>query len=189
MSIQIWIEVINIGVLTITAVIIAWYTWETHKLRREMVRQNEIHLRPYVVLFFSTHREGYKLELKNIGSSTATNIQIESFTLQFNDPLGEWMGPLQFEFGTIDWLSAGSSVEVEVRCNGRRETFWISTLAPQRTPVQWTLRVLFDDVEGGRYLLEFDVMPPEVPDSTNVKVRPIRRVASDFAFEQIKQQL
>ena len=65
----------------------------------------------------------------------------------------------------------------------RFRTFGANANELQQTGVQWTLRVLFDDVEGGRYLLELDIMPSELPESSNVIARPSRRMSPDFTLE------
>ena len=192
MVIQIWIELINTGVLTITAAIIAWYTWETYKLRREMVRQNELQLRPYLVPSFPETREGYKLEVKNIGSGTATNIRIDIPQINFTDVEVQW----KYEVTPLDSLESGVNAEAKLWHNGH-PTLMNILLVPQANRFQlidadgsrqfgvpWILRLLFDDVEGARYLLEFDITPTERPESSNVIARPIRRVAADFAFGQ-----
>lgn len=193
MSIQIWIQIINTGVLTITAAIIAWYTVETFRLRREAIRQNELQLRPYLMPSFPEIQEGYKLELKNIGKGTATNIRIEIPSIDLTDPEVQW----KYEVTRVDSLESGLDTQPKLWCNGRPtksinilhapqiNTFQLSDANGDRqmgTP--WTLKILFDDVEGGRYLQEFDVMPSARPESSNVIARPIRRVASDFRFQQ-----
>lgn len=185
------IQIINTGVLTITAGIIAWYTVETYRLRREMVRQNEISLRPYLVPSFPETREGYKLELKNIGRGTATNIRIDIPPLNFADVEVQW----KYDVTPVDWLESGATAEGKLWHNGRASLMNI-LLVPQvnrfqeidadgqrQMGVPWVLRLLFDDVEGGRYLLEFDITPTERPESSNVIARPIRRMAADFGFE------
>ena len=192
-----WIEIINTIVLAVTAGIIAWYTVETHRLRRETVRQNELQLRPYLVPSFSEHQDGYKLALKNVGRGTATKICIDSVVINLTDPVVQW----KYEFSTIDWLECGLSGDPKVWCNGRATNSINILHAPQVNRFQisdangdrqggspWTLRVLFDDVEGGRYLQEFDITPSERPEPSNILARPIRRMPPDFGFEPISQQ-
>jgi hypothetical protein len=168
-----WIEVINTVVLFVTAVIIAWYTVETYKLRRETVRQNEINLRPYLVPSFPETREGYKLEVKNIGNGTATNIRINIPPMNFTDVQVQW----KYEVTPLDWLESGSSIEAKLWHNGQLSMMNILLVpqanrfqlieadGPRQMGVPWVLRLLFDDVEGARYLLEFDITPTERPES------------------------
>ena len=114
-----WIEIINTIVLAVTAGIIAWYTVETHRLRRETVRQNELQLRPYVVPSFSATRDSYKLELKNIGKGTATNVRIDTLTVDLDDSGEQW----RCQFSTIDWIESGSMVEPKMSCSRPSEFF------------------------------------------------------------------
>jgi len=173
-----WIEIINTVVLAITAAIIAWYTVETYRLRRETVRQNELQLRPYVVPTFSAKRDGYKLELKNIGKGTATNVHLDTLSIDLGGSEEQWRA----KFSSVDYIEPGSKTEPGMSSN-RLPKFLSTMLVPSDSAVPWTLRVLFDDIEGGRYLLEFDIMPPQIPNSTNVIVRPIRRMPPDYRFE------
>ena len=190
MVIQTWIELINTGVLTITAGIIVWYTVETYKLRREAIRQNELQLRPYLVPSFPETHDGYHLELRNIGKGTATNIRIDIPSINFTDVQVRW----KYDVTSLDWLEAGSQAEARLWHNGQPALMNI-LLVPQVNRFQqidedgrrqmgtpWILKILFDDIEGARYLLEFDVTPTERAESSNVVARPIRKVARDFIF-------
>jgi len=59
--------------IILTGAILIWYTWETNLLRMEAHRQNEIQLRPFVLLV----PEQEQFQLRNIGNGTALNVSIQ----------------------------------------------------------------------------------------------------------------
>ena len=64
-------------VLAITAGLIYWYIIETSGLRKQMVRQNEIALRPVIVPVFDNRGGEPIFKLKNIGVGVAFNVTVE----------------------------------------------------------------------------------------------------------------
>src|SRR5260370_17370120 len=72
MECAVWTQTVVLG---ITALIIGWYTFETSRMRKEIVRQNSISLRPVVVFEFC-HDAAHNrfLVAKNIGNGAAFNI-------------------------------------------------------------------------------------------------------------------
>ncbi len=78
-----------------TGLVILWYTFETHQVRREMVRQNEIAIQPVVIAIIEersaatvpapTFRQ--ELILRNIGRGPALFLKVQDLTL--TDPAGD----------------------------------------------------------------------------------------------------
>jgi hypothetical protein len=64
--------------LAVTAGVIGFYTRETSKLRREVERQSELQLRPFVIF---EPGEGKDFCIRNIGNNTALNVQVGTFAL------------------------------------------------------------------------------------------------------------
>src|SRR2546428_9565695 len=69
--------VLNLLVLTVTAGVIAWYTVETYRLRREAQLQTELQNRPIVSLSRSGDGIVAKYYLTNIGRGVARSIRIQ----------------------------------------------------------------------------------------------------------------
>src|SRR2546428_3718821 len=69
--------VLNLLVLTATAGVIAWYTVETYRLRREAQLQTELQNRPFVSLSRSGDGIVAKYYLTNIGRGVARSIRIQ----------------------------------------------------------------------------------------------------------------
>ena len=73
-------DIINSGILSITAVILVWYTHETKLLRQEAQKSNQARQIPYLRLKWGSNRQGSNtftgLELTNVGPGIAINIKI-----------------------------------------------------------------------------------------------------------------
>ena len=105
MQCAVWAQTI---VFSLTAALVCWYTIETFRLRREMVRQNEIALRPVVVPEFDRSPDGLICKLRNIGAGAAFNESIEPVEIFRSTELG---GELVFEvrFTPLPYLASGQT--------------------------------------------------------------------------------
>jgi hypothetical protein len=70
------LNLLNLVVLTITAVIIWWYTIETGRLRKEAQLQTEVQNRPFLSVVFQNHSGQPYLHITNIGKGFARNVII-----------------------------------------------------------------------------------------------------------------
>ncbi len=119
---KIW-EIINTRFIDVTLFItllaILWYSWETHKMRREMVDQKELLLLPIPNLEFKEVDQDYKLFIKNIGNKPMLNIKVQPFPLEIFDhiegaeKLGEDFKKQKFHFEEISLLAPGQESEIK----------------------------------------------------------------------------
>jgi hypothetical protein len=72
-------------VLTITAGVIFWYSWETRQMRKEIVEQTKFQLSPFLTI--DLNFESLELFVINYGEATARNIEVDC------SPAIEYMGP------------------------------------------------------------------------------------------------
>lgn len=73
------LEIITASLLGLTLIAIIWYAWETRRLRIENVKQTELSLRPYIILYST---QAGKIGVENIGLSHALDVVID--TLEMN---------------------------------------------------------------------------------------------------------
>lgn len=110
-------------VLAWTAYLIKRYTDETSGLRKEMVRQNKLSLRPYVVPVFKRENNKPTLWLKNIGHGCAVNIAVSPRKIA--SMAG---GSFEVRLKTPDYLASGDTSETEA-------SYWVGdtphTLPPR----------------------------------------------------------
>jgi len=188
----VWTQTI---VLFITALIIGWYTFETSRLRREMVRQNEIALRPVVVPVFEEAPGKHVLKLHNVGAACAFNVKIQPLKQIFGEEGTSLAIPHETIFVPIEYLAAGNMAEVQFwkYSNGEptNERFLQGKWFPRRVASPTTMTIWFDDVEGVGYAHKISVEPRSHifkvhalqldTDIVNVKLMGIHRRADDAA--------
>jgi hypothetical protein len=72
---------LNFVVLTVTGGVIAWYTIETYRLRREAQRQTELQIRPFLSLEIEGEGFERRARLVNIGRGVAMGISVKNITV------------------------------------------------------------------------------------------------------------
>lgn len=78
-------DYVNVVALVLTLVVVAYYTYETYKLRREAQRQNELATTPMVMLSRKLDERGNRrLTLMNLGAGAAFNVHIDRIPAEQN---------------------------------------------------------------------------------------------------------
>ena len=165
-----WIQTV---VLFITAGLVSWYTVETAKLRREMVRQNQISLMPAVVPIFD-EREGRRVFLlNNIGRGSAFNVRIEPISVK-----SDWKWEIVFL--PLHYLASRETKQIFYwgEEDGKKiDASWKDNFFPHLIQEEKQLGLSFDDVQGGKYTIEVTIRPSRNKFSRdkNIELGPIRR--------------
>jgi len=185
MEIAVWIQTL---VLLITGVFVCWYTIETAGLRHEMVRQNQIILRPVVVPIFDDGPGRYVFKLQNVGTACAFNLRVQPIKQVFGE--GSTLQVThETRFVPIDYLAPGHTKELESSefSDGKPANAQVlqNKFFPRRVKSPITIMIEFEDVEGGGYEHPITVGPPtrihpspalQVSAAVkNVRLRGIRR--------------
>jgi hypothetical protein len=150
------------AVLLITGAFICWYTIETSRLRRAMVRQNEISLRPVVVPVFEEAPGRHVLKLHNVGTACALNVRVQPVKQVFGEGTSLAV-PHETRFVPHEYLAAGQITEVRFQeysnNDPTNEKFLEKKFFPTRVVCPITITICFDDVEGGGYEHEISIVP------------------------------
>jgi len=150
------------AVLLITGAFICWYTIETSRLRRAMVRQNEISLRPVVVPLFEEAPGRHVLKLHNVGTACALNVRVQPVKQVFGEGTSLAV-PHETRFVPHEYLAAGQITEVRFQeysnNDPTNERFLEKKFFPTRVVCPITITICFDDVEGGGYEHEISIEP------------------------------
>lgn len=170
-------------VLAVTAVLICWYTRETSGLRKQMVRQNEIALRPVIVPMFDLRGGEPIFKLENIGVGVAFNVTVEPLIQVRPIEPGHELR-CEFRFSRLSYLGSkkGGEVQYQRYMNGNlnqgpNPDFRDFRPAPGQR--RTTITVVFDDVEGGRYRCGITLVPPaQFGEDCLVELLPIHKVRS-----------
>ena len=111
--IQIVLLTLQLIVLTVTAAIVFFYTYETHKMRKEMVNQTKIHSSPFISAFIGKDEKDTiktkKIWVRNDGEGTARNIQIKALKPLMEDAV--------VSFQALEVLQKGEKRELRFEMN------------------------------------------------------------------------
>ncbi len=71
-------------VLTGTLIVVAWYTVETYRLRRESQRQTELQSRPFLSLTIEGEQFERRARLVNVGRGVASEIAVQNIIIDLS---------------------------------------------------------------------------------------------------------
>lgn len=148
------------AIVGLTGLVVVWYTWETALLRREMIRQTEVQVRPYVIAHPTTRH----LTVENVGNVPALDVHVEDMVIDKwpQLPSGERLlltlrFPLRFPV-----LRPGEKQEIPVETLlGGREfgNFFGGHIDPNFATVESKLVVHFKNVELTGYSVTQIISP------------------------------
>src|SRR5712691_4955651 len=72
------IALLNLFAVVATAVVVAWYSWETRKLRQVAHRQSALQIRPFLGIEYG---EARKIWVQNLGKGVARDIRCQNVPL------------------------------------------------------------------------------------------------------------
>lgn len=171
------------GILFLTALAIVWYTFETRRLAREVVRQNEISLRPLVLPEFAGNAAQRSFKLKNCGTGCALNVRISPIPIAPADEIG--LGPAEVRFQPAYYMAAGENTPRQARVwaagKPTQNSPFDNWFFPQYAGSEITFTISFDDVEGGSYIVPVTIHAEQnaarLP--RQVKIGSVRKTNSD----------
>jgi hypothetical protein len=176
----IWTQTV---VLAITAGLIYWYIIETSGLRKQMVRQNEIALRPVIVPVFDNRGGEPIFKLENIGVGVAFNVTAEPLIeVRLIEPGHELRH--EFRFSRLSHLGSKQGGEIQflrfmngILNLGPHPAY--RSFLPEPGEGRKAITIVFDDVEGGRYRCGIMLVPPaQLGKDCLVELLPIEKVGS-----------
>lgn len=165
-------SIVTTGVTTLTLIVLIWYTIETHKLRREARRQNEVSVMPMLAVLNDSpsDRDNRRILLINVGRGPAFNLSIDPLRWEGRELQIEHGGniirpdetkELQFHFqeqnsgtmvdvnGLYLWINTGKipdPLHVIVRCQSVNSMAHTSTF--KCTPDAGRLKITFEGVKS-----------------------------------------
>ena len=114
-------------ILLATIAAILWYSWETHKMKKEMIHQTELSIRPQLISYLD--EKGEYFFIKNVGNGTAINVIVDDLYL--------WKGPpfdVQISFSIIDAImpkEAKVLIHTSLSAGRKSKMDFISNLNPE----------------------------------------------------------
>jgi hypothetical protein len=138
--------------IILTGVILIWYTWETHLLRVEAHRQNEIQLCPFVIVV----PKQKQFQLRNIGNGPALNVSIKDVEIDKDFDVRIHF-PDHVPFLTKD---GATDISAEGYKKGKPAgDFFNAHLYPEYSNRTLRLIIEFQNVDSQTYIVEETVSP------------------------------
>lgn len=161
-------------VLTLTLIVVVWYTYLTHKVQEAMVQQTNVNILPIIEIDLFLEggtaqtddgllievRQSY-LRLRNIGNGTALNVTIDDMLIKdsMSSPLGYYLGdPLWF--GTLSSLAPNEARKIHdeqfydrqnTKIVGMGRPNILKYLSPGIARRDYQLVIRFSDMLGNKY--------------------------------------
>jgi len=144
-------------VLTVTGGVIAWYTVETQRMRKEMTRQNALHVQPFVFVTEIVSQPD-ALVLRNMGRGAALHIQIDDIEFDVD---GASTPDYVAKFSTVDVIEAGNEVRATTELThvrkGQAKTLFsfVSGLDPNVQKLHdLPISISYQDIHGTQHKTE-----------------------------------
>lgn len=140
-----WLMLLQTVILLFTGMVVAWYTWETKRLREAAQQQLELQSRPFLVLSPKTK----EFTLENVGNGPALNVQICDVLMRRD----EFEVKIHFP-ESVPLIRAGERVPVraESSVNGSPfNDFFTAHLDPQFATQVLDIRIEYDNLALDRY--------------------------------------
>lgn len=164
------------ALLAVTLLVVLWYTVETFRLRKEMVRQNKISLRPIVLPDFDIPARVFRL--RNCGVGCALNVRVSPVRIPRDLAQGLGFGECECEirFEPAYYMPSQERLPTpfSVWAGGQHvASGWLNDwFFPDRATRRISLRISFEDVEGRSYAvpvtIEGTAEQPGIPKSVVV---------------------
>ena len=98
-------------ILAITALIIFFYTYETYKMRKEIVDQRKLESTPFVYMLIE--KDPYKFLIKNVGEATAVKVDVKILKPRKKD-VSSIIEEVLVSFKTVEILVKGEERELKI---------------------------------------------------------------------------
>ena len=129
----------------LTAIIVLVYTFETHGMRREMIRQNDISIQPLLITSIVPRKivgeviRGEDLNVLNIGRGPALFVHIDPIEIVPGDEHN-------IDFEVVDCVEAAKSVLATAKYAGRSD--FVARLKPNADNLTHRVTVHYEDING-----------------------------------------
>ena len=142
MALTDWILLATIGA-------ILWYSWETRGMKKEMVKQTELRIRPQIIAYLD--KKGQNFLIMNVGNGTAMNVMVDELLLDAIEQR------VKLVFDRIDAIMPGQERKIIHSAYGRNNRKieadfpFIANLDPQWASQTYHLNITYDNIEGIKY--------------------------------------
>lgn len=137
-------------ILSLTFVAIIWYSWETRRIANQIVKQNQLQLSPFLVVYFRGDGSAKKFRIRNLGKGVALNIQIRNVALSQRERI-------YITFNLPGTNALKSEEERDLKFNIIRRGRIISAnmlpnLDPEYANRDYNLKIEYEDINYDSYI-------------------------------------
>jgi hypothetical protein len=157
---------LNNSLVWLTGVVVLIYTNETYRLRLQMVRQNDISVKPFVVAVMKGKPYERQIFLKNIGRGAALFVWVGDVGLgevvgQVAD-LRELVKPDVATFSKYNFIEAGNEQFLEALCGtptiaNSKYLDFTPSLDPDTAKQNYKVTINYQDVDGRDYQTKMQI--------------------------------
>src|SRR5262245_3175624 len=127
----------------VAAIIVLVYTVETHGMKREMIRQNDISIQPLLITSIvppDLQRSRETLAVRNIGRGPALFIRVDEIKILIESSTE----PVVVAFDVVDLLEASKSTVLEAKYAGIRD--FAANLNPKYARDTYRVTLRYEDI-------------------------------------------
>jgi hypothetical protein len=153
-------KAVNDLLIALTGLVVLVYTIETQSLRMEVVRQNEIALKPFVIIGIHRKKWFNRIYLKNIGKGAALFVRIEDVALgkvvgDLADLRERVVGDIA-TFSQFNYIESGEETDFQALCAtnpmaGSIKVDFLPSIDPDTAQDNYELTIHYQNVEGRAY--------------------------------------
>jgi len=141
----IFLDKLNPLILLLTLLAIIWYAWQTRGMKKQMIKQKELSMRPFIVLA----HDGDRYILKNIGYGPAIDIKMDNIAIsKIDEKL-----TIIYSFKKVDIITVGETAALNI-CyeNGNPATDSDqAAIMPQFAVKSFNFRIIYHNLENKAY--------------------------------------
>jgi hypothetical protein len=151
---------IQTAIYWVTALVVLHYTFETYRMRQELVRQNQLAVQPLVLatverVDVAPGKRESLVVLRNIGRGPALFVHADDFNIH-DDEAG---GGYSLRIPTVDCIEGGKEAFRSVELIGRevtgtervRDRGFVATLDPKYAADAQVVILRYEDINRGRH--------------------------------------
>ena len=146
-------EILTFFALFLTLLAILWYAWETREMKRQIIKQTELSLRPFVIISFS--ESGDKYQLINLGKTPALHVKIDDVSIINEEDL-----QIKYIFPETDLIPPDAKCDIrdiEKKINDEisdTDTFDLGALIPYSAQRTFNVKVRYKNISNEEYITE-----------------------------------
>ena len=136
---------LNPLILLLTLLAIIWYAWQTRGMKKQMIKQKELSMRPFIVL---SHYFNHYI-LKNIGYGPAIDIKMDNIAIsKIDEKL-----TIIYSFKNVDIITAGETAALIICYENGNPAIDLdqAVIMPRTAGRSFDFKIIYHNLENKEY--------------------------------------